>query len=237
VISELPRADDLTRVLIAPTNLIRSDGSFLKRKTISVHMVNDNAQALLAAERWLPHLIVFRADATGEEAWQFCRVLKLEARDPAPKLLMVTDQVLLDRQQAFEAAYDAHLISPISEGQLLSTMAELLDIKERRMPRVPLDVLVHTEGFESGGAVDVSLCNALAVSEESMMLEASRQLGVGTRGRLLFFLPGSEERLSLDSLVRVAVDEVRLIYVIEFVDLPPQHRTQIRRYVAAKKAA
>lgn len=236
--SELPSADDLTRILIVPANLIRPDGSFLKRKTISVHMVHDNAQALLAAERWLPHLIVFRADATGEEAWHFCRVLKKTLRDPMPKLLMVTDQVLLDRQQAFEAAYDAHLISPISEGQLLSTMAELLDIKERRMPRVPLDVLVHTEGFDAGGsAIDSSLCNALAVSEEGMMVEASRQLGVGTRGRLLFFLPGTEERLNLDSKVRVAVDEVRLIYVIEFVDLPPQHRTLIRRYVAAKKAA
>jgi len=192
VADELPRADDLTRILIVPAGLIRPDGSFLKRRTIGVHMVQDNAEALSVAARWLPHLIVFQADPTGEEAWRFCRELKLTPREPAPKLLMVTDQVLLDQQQAFEAAYDAHLISPISEEQLLSTMAEILDIKQRRNPRVPLDVLVHTEGFDAhAGVIDASLCNSVAVSEEGMMLEASRQLAVGTRGRVLFFLPGT----------------------------------------------
>ena len=212
--------------------------SFLDRSSLEVRKVTDNAVALATVALWQPHLIVFRADPSGEEAWRFCHTLKTEPRGTLmPKLLMVTDQVLLAQQQAFETAYDAHLISPVDVEQLLYTMAEILNIPRRVRPRVPLDVLVHTEGFaEPGLTVDAMLANSLTVSEDGMLLEAGRQLSRGTRGRVQFFLPGSEERITLQATVHAAVDEVRLIYVMEFVDLQPQHRALIRRHVAGQVA-
>jgi hypothetical protein len=75
------------------------------------------------------------------------------------------------------------------------------------------------------------------LSEDGMLLEANRQLGIGARGRLLFFLPGQAERLAIEARVRAAVDELRLLYVVEFIDLAPQHRTLIRRYVESQQEA
>ena len=75
------------------------------------------------------------------------------------------------------------------------------------------------------------------LSEESVQIEASRMLALGATGRLQFFLPGGDERLLLEARVRVAVDEVLLLYVLEFVDLAPQHRALIRRYVESHEEA
>jgi len=41
----------------------------------------------------------------------------------------------------------------------------------------------------------------------------------------------------VDACVRAAVNEVRLLYVVEFVDLAPQHRARIRRYVESQREA
>jgi hypothetical protein len=135
--------------------------------------------------------------------------------------------------EAADVLCDAHLVSPIELPQLLSTIAELLQLKARRSIRAPIDALVHTEGFagEKDAPVDVGPGTALNVSEDGMLLESARPLAVGARGRLLFFLPVSNERLVLQGIVRSAVDEVRLWFAIELIDLAPQHRALIRRYV------
>jgi DNA-binding response OmpR family regulator len=238
VASESPASGERIRIriLIVPDGLLGAElgESFLDRQSLSVRTAKDTTQGLSMAELWRPHLIVFRSNPR-EDAERF-GVLKSIAGEPAPKLIMVTDR-LQGTEAPADAACDAHLVSPLDVDQLLSTIAELIDLPRRRCERVPIDVLVHTEGFASGTEPDATLSSALAVSEEGMLLEASRQLSLGERGQVQFFLPGSAERLTLEGCVRVAVDEIRLIYVLEFVDLAPQHRAQIRRYVDSQREA
>lgn len=232
-----PAIGERTRILVVPDGLLGPElgETFLDRHSLVARTAKDATQGLTVAELWRPHLIVFRS-APIEDVKRFC-ALRAAPGTPVPKLIMITDH-LQEADAPADAACDAHLVSPLAVEQLLSTIAELIDIPRRRCERVPIDVLVHTEGFDDGSAeLDSTLSSALGLSEEGMLIEASRQLCLGKHGQLQFFLPDCAERLTLEGAVRVAVDEIRSIYVIEFVDLAPQHRALIRRYVESQKEA
>ena len=106
----------------------------------------------------------------------------MRALRPTPRLLVVTDHLPGTLHDPTDLACDAHLVSPVPAEQLLSTIAELIDVPRRRRERVPLDVLVHTEGFAFDQAVDATLSTGVNLSEDGMLLEANRQLGIGARG-------------------------------------------------------
>ncbi len=222
------------RVLIVPDDLLSHElgGSLLDRQSLRIRAAQTAAEALAINAAWLPSLIVMRSRVNGEPAAKLCDALRRDRRDGAPHVVLVTDSVG-DMGEAADVLCDAHLVSPIELPQLLSTIAELLQLKERRSIRAPIDALVHTEGFagDKDAPVDVGPGTALNVSEDGMLLESARPLAVGATGRLLFFLPGIHERLVLQGVVRTAVDEVRLWFAIELIDLAPQHRALIRRYV------
>jgi hypothetical protein len=181
--------------------------------------------------------VVLRSRLGTTPVSMFCRSLKRDGQQQGPKIIMLTDHIGHSMDDATEAAADAHLVSPVEQEQLLSTIAILLGVKQRRAQRVPLEVLVHTEGFVKDGAVDSTLANAVSLSEDGMVIESNCHLGLGSQGQLQFFLPGFGERLALSGVIRLAVDEVRLLYAVEFVDLAPQHRTEIRRYLQSRAEA
>ena len=64
-----------------------------------------------------------------------------------------------------------------------------------------------------------------------MLLEAKVILAIGSRGQLYFYLPGSSERVVVNAVVRTVMDEVRLHYAVEFLDLADHHREMVRQYV------
>jgi hypothetical protein len=225
--------------LVVPDDLLGPElgESFLDRASLAVRTAKTPKEAMAIAQIWHPHLIVFRSQPSATASSELAQALRATGT-PAPRLLMLTDRVTESLSGTEDVACDAHLISPVDLDQLLATVAELVDIPRRRSGRVPIDVLVHTEGFaDDGAAVDGTLSTALSLSEDGMLLEASRQLRQGVPGRLQFFLPDGAERLTVESVVRAAIDEVRLVYMVEFVNLPPQHRTMIRRYVESRGEA
>ncbi len=235
-----PTRSEGVRILFVPSDLLVPDlsATFLKRESIGLRSANGWDEAFASIATFRPDLVVLRSDLEGEGAVPFCRRVRRELRQRAPKLLLVTERLRDDLGDMADAASDAHLVGPLSADQLLSTMAELLGLHRRRAQRVPIDVLVHTEGFsDEGSAVDATLSTAIMLSEDSMVIEASRMLALGATGRLQFFLPDGDERLLLEAKVRVAVDEVLLLYVLEFVDLAPQHRATIRRSVDSREEA
>ena len=235
-----PTRSDGVRILFVPSDLLGPElcDTFLKRDSVALRSADRWDEAFASIGTFRPDLVVLRSELEGEGAVPFCRRVRREMRHRAPKLLMVTERLRDDLGDMVDAASDAHLVGPLATDQLLSTMAELLGLHRRRSPRVPIDVLVHTEGFsDEGSPVDSTLSTATMLSEESVQIEASRMLALGATGRLQFFLPGGDERLLLEARVRVAVDEVLLLYVLEFVDLAPQHRALIRRYVESHEEA
>jgi DNA-binding response OmpR family regulator len=221
-------------LLLVPDDVLTGEmrESFLDRGSFTVRMASTAREALDMAGLWRPSLVLFKSDLGDISMPEFCRELRARCENTETKLLMLTDQIGADLQHTDRADYDAHLISPVEPRQLLHTIATLLDVRQRRAPRASLEVLVRTEGFlESVSAEDDSLATSVNVSENGMLLEAKLLLKVGSRGRLYFYLPGSTERVSVSGVVRTVMDEVRLHYAVEFLDLAEHQREMVRQYV------
>jgi CheY-like chemotaxis protein len=222
--------------LIVPSDLLTYElgETLLDRDSLAVRAARGAQEALTINTTWRPHLVVLRSRIDGRTVAALCRSLKQARPECPPRLLLLTDSIIPQgMNEAADTPCDAHLVSPVDTTQLLKTIAELLEVRQRRSSRAPIDSLVHTEGFagERDAPVDAGLGTAINVSEDGMLLESSRPLAVGASGTLLFFLPGVSERIALRGIVRAAVDEVRLLFAIELIDLAPHHRKLIRRYV------
>lgn len=220
-----------TRILIVPDDLLTWEvrESYLDRNTFVVRTAHHADEALAISKVWNPALVFFRSELEGMPVTRFCAELRAAAGDNPIKLLMFTDQVGAPLDDAVEAAPDAHLISPIEPDQLLDTIASLMTVPRRRSPRASIDVLVETDAFPGA---DSGLANSINVSEDGMLIEANGHLPINEPGVLRFFLPGSPKRMTIKAVVRVSVDEIRLHYALEFIDLAPGHRALIRQYIS-----
>ncbi|MGD8863093.1 MAG: hypothetical protein PVI30_23970, partial [Myxococcales bacterium] len=166
-----------TRVLFVPGDLLDGElgPSFLDRDNVEIDTADDAEAALQHVQQSPPQLVVFRSRQGEHSVARFCQQLRAAA--PDVRLLMVTDRLDQRPGDADDAACDAHLVSPVDSVQLISLMAELAEVKQRSHPRVPVDVLVHMEGFASEpDGVDSALGNGLTISEDRMVLESNRQL-------------------------------------------------------------
>jgi DNA-binding response OmpR family regulator len=241
VVSIPPGHGERTRILFVPDQVLVSalDPSFLQGRSIAIRGVETVADALGIVSSWRPHLVVFRNQLEADAAAHFCRALAADANAQGTKLLMVTEALQdVDFAELADAGADAHLISPVEPPQLLATISELLLLEQRRANRAPVHTRVHTEGFEhDADTLETSTSIAFDLGEDGMVVEATRHLGLGAPGRVSFSVPGSAERLILHARVRAAIDEVRLRYAIEFLELGTAQRALIRRYVESRRKA
>jgi hypothetical protein len=222
----------LKRVLVVPDQIISGEigATFFDRRSFGVRSAHDASEALGIASAWRPDLIVLRSDLMGASARDFC--LLVRAKLPRVKLLIV-DEVLGDStSDALDGICNARLLPPVSPDQLLDTAAELLAVRTRRAPRVPVDTLVHLTGFGLTTSEEGALANAVDLSELGMLLEAGAHLDLGAAGTLAFFLPEINERVVMPGVVRVGIDEILLHYAIEFIGGDAACISAIQRYVS-----
>jgi DNA-binding response OmpR family regulator len=224
----------LKRVLVVPDQVVPGEigSTFFDRRSFSVRAAHHADEALAIATAWRPDLVVFRSDLEGASARAFCTTTR--AAVPHVKLLMVSETLGGDDPN-IEGLCDGRLVHPISAEQLLTTSAELLQIRTRRAPRAHIETLVHLTGFGLPGHGPGTLANAIDVSELGILLEASVHLEIGSAGTLSFFIPGHNERLVTRAEVRVALDEVLLHYAMEFIDADEQATASLRHYVAEQR--
>lgn len=212
-----------------PGDLVSGElrSSFLDRVSCSVRTATSAREAIAIASVWQPTLVAFRSSLRGISAAHFCAEIRASASPSPPRLLMLTDKIGDPLDEASDVDCDAHLVSPMDMRELVDTMAHLIDVNPRRSRRVPVEVLVQLDGFGLPPSNADKLATSLNVNEHGMLIEAGCQLQVGQRGELLFFLPGSSDRLQVQAEVRMAVDELRLHYALEFLAPPDSARAAI----------
>jgi DNA-binding response OmpR family regulator len=219
--------------LIVPGDLVTGElrSSFLDRVSCSVRTATNAREAIAIATVWQPTLVAFRSSLRGISAAHFCAEIRASGAVTPPRLLMLTDTIGDPLDEASDVDCDAHLISPMDMRELVDTMATLVNVHRRRSPRVPVEVLVQLDGFGLPASSDDALATSLDINEHGILIEASNHLEVGSRGEVLFFLPGSSERLQTQAEVRMTVDELRLHYALEFLRPPELLRESIASFV------
>jgi CheY-like chemotaxis protein len=221
------------RVLIVPDQLISDEmgATFFDRQSFAVRSARHASEAVGVARAFRPDLVILRSDLPGVSAFELCRAL----RTIYPKLrLLLIHELVGEIDADYGGLVDARLVQPLRPVQLLETIAALLEIRTRRGPRVHLETLVQLTGFGVPLDGELSLANAVDVSEYGMLLETGTQLELERSGELSFFLPGDKHRLTVPGVARVALDEVLLHYAIEFDGISDEARRSLRDYVYAQ---
>ena len=222
-------------ILVLPGELLRLEvgQSFLDRQSFKIRAARSAEHAFEVAAAWKPSLILFSSRLEGTTPRDFCQKLRTRKDLAGMKLVMLTDQVPAAQDDQVPPEVDLHLVSPIDARQLLRTLAALLEVRERRAPRVATSFLSSISGFlhESDEPPTWSWANILNLSEVGIVLEANVVLDVGARGTVVFVLPGTAERLTGEGVICYVRDEVQLHYAVDFSLPAPETRKAIRDFV------
>lgn len=226
------KSADIQRVLVVPDDLLRLElgNSFLDRRSFRVRTAAGATEAVAIAAVWRPSLIVVSSELPDMPIPKFCNTLRTNPTQQLLKLLMITETLGELHEGIIPPDVDGHLVSPVLSGQLLQTISELLQVPQRIARRVPVNALGKTTGL-SHEQHPPDLGNVLWISGTGLILESSRILDEGCSGQISFSLPHGAQQLHLTCVVRALLDEVRLIYALDFVETSQQDIASITAYV------
>ncbi len=218
------------KILIVPHYLLEVElgSSFLDRRSFKIRTATTADQALSTAEIWQPTMVVFSNNFDGMKIYKFCQ--RLRKCQKKIKLLMLSDKIAESMSEVVKANTDAHLVSPVNKKQLLETIASLLDVQQRSTAAYRLQILVQLEGVDQKKP-SKELANITVLNGMGLTLVSENTISVGSKGKALFVLPGTKTRLALQYTVKAVIDEVRLHYALEFVNLAASDATAIHEFI------
>ena len=221
------------QLLIVPDDLLHLElhASFLDRRGVRTRAALGGEEALAICLVWRPALVVFASALPDMTARTFVRRLR-QTVEPPPLLLMITSSVGELTPEPTDDSCDAHLVSPVDVHQLLRAAAALLDLRQRRWPRVRVSFALSLAGLGNDPAGDYAIpATAVDLSEGGVRVAPRDSLLVGATGSVTAVLPGSQTKLVLAATVRALLDEMQFHYGLEFVNLTDEQRSVLREFV------
>lgn len=225
------------QLLIVPDDLLKLElhASFLDRRGIRIRAALNGEEALAICLVWRPALVVFAATLSDMTGTTFVGRLR-QTVQPAPLLLMITSSVGEMAPEQSEGLHDAHLVAPVDVHQLLRASAALLDLRQRRWPRVRVSLAVSLGGLGDDPTGDYAIpATVVDLSEGGARVAPRDPLLVGATGTVTGVLPGSQVKLVLAATVRALLDEMEFHYGLEFVNLTDEQRSLLRAFVQSRQ--
>lgn len=149
--------------------------------------------ALETVESEKPDLLVVSSrlpDGSGADLCQ--RIRRQHPRRP-PRIILISEP---GDAHGGTAAWDDHLVRPVDPEDLMARIAVILNVQQRRFPRMPVQVQVVY-----GSRRDRLAGTTRDLSPEGMLIESATELDRGTRLQLEFTLPGQAQVLRTDAEV------------------------------------
>ena len=221
-------------LLIVPDDLLglELEPSFLDRRAVRTRTALSGAEALSISAVWSPDVVIFGSMLNDMPAAVFIERLRATVPAPGPQLIRITSSVDETAVDLDQSLYDAHLVAPLEARQLLDTAAALLDLEQRRWPRVRATINVRLAGMlEDACHGGETPAVTVDVGEGGMRVEPRDALSVGRSGTVTLVLPGSQTQLVLGCTVRALVDEMDFHYGLEFTSLTQDQLDLLRAFV------
>jgi CheY-like chemotaxis protein len=114
------------RVLIVEDNqgISMMMSALLRKLGHEVHAVHDGESALVAAEEFLPHVVLLDIGLPKLSGYEVARRLRTQPAGAQALLVALTGYGQdSDRQEAFEAGFDEHLVKPVGLDKLQEVLA------------------------------------------------------------------------------------------------------------------
>jgi CheY-like chemotaxis protein len=202
-----------------------------------VAMAADGGEAIEKVHSLRPELVVLDLVLPGLDGWAVLRsIQKLPA--PPPVVMVSVHRHSEMYTRAAEAGVAAYIEKPFSVVDLLATCERILRddglrprapsdrrVTQRRILRVPVQVLHHEQGWWTHGEL-VELGSGGARLAMPVPLLGDRLV------RVAFDVPGGERRLSVDGRLQWRAPKARgIAYGMSFVDVRPEAQLQIDAFV------
>lgn len=224
----------MRRILVLPSALLSDVAPVLvQRAAFEVRAADSIAQVFDLAASWMPEVLIFGDELPDGSPAELCAAVRGDRRLEGMRLCLLSSFLPGDDMAAdvLLARVDAHLVLPVAEEPLLRTVGVLLDIKLRRPPTLPLELLARVDLEARIDTADRDmLANVLGLCETGLTLECQDRLKPGEVIRVTFTLPDTGSRIDARCMVLNA-DAVRLHYGCEFLDCGAEAKIAIRQYV------
>ncbi len=109
-------------------NILMSIEFILDMEGYEVHTARDGDDALDAAERVRPDLILLDINMPRKDGYEVCRILRKREHMAGTKVIMLTAKgQALERKKGLEVGADEYVTKPFSADELLSAIRTCLD--------------------------------------------------------------------------------------------------------------
>ena len=109
-------------------NILMSIEFILDMEGYEVHTARDGDDALDAAERVRPDLILLDINMPRKDGYEVCRILRKREHMAGTKVIMLTAKgQSLERKKGLEVGADEYVTKPFSADELLSAIRTCLD--------------------------------------------------------------------------------------------------------------
>lgn len=109
-------------------NILMSIEFILDMEGYEVHTARDGDDALEAAERVRPDLILLDINMPRKDGYEVCRILRKREHMAGTKVIMLTAKgQTLEKKKGLEVGADEYVTKPFSADELLSAIRTCLD--------------------------------------------------------------------------------------------------------------
>jgi len=213
--------------------------SCLARDGVAIHVAASEQDALGMAATERADLILLDRESSAISAAEFCRAVRALPPSAGCKLILLHDEPDCPAALEFKLSGGECVLARSTEPAALAALvAQLLGLPLRKTQRVNVQVLVKLELPSLGETPFKSMfANTVDVSTAGVRLEAQHPLDGDSKVRLHLVLPGTQQRLSVDAVVRHVVDEELMQYGLEFLDMTEEARGLVAAFLLARGAA
>ena len=163
---------------------------------------------------------------------RLCSIIRTEKEFRRVSILLVCRNSPEEIEQVAQSGANSWITKPIDAGQLLEKLGQLLSISIRKDYRVLLKAAVKGEM----GNIPF-FCTSYNISASGMLIETGKVLDKGDRITCTFFLPGSRQIVADGEAIRaLTLGDDCFHYGIRFLDLAPETRMEIEKFISSLNA-
>lgn len=212
--------------------------TFLQREDVELLVARNGVEALAAARRERPDLMLLDLHMPDMDGSEVCREVKADPALRSTPVLMVTSAGREDERERCEAAgCDGILTKPINRHIFLAAVRGRLSIVEREAHRIPARLQIRFG--QNGGEVLTDF--TVNVSTGGVYIETALPFAAGDPLRTSFLLPERGSPITCSSRVawvntaeRPTIPSLPPGIGVQFLDLDDEDRAAILAFVKAR---
>jgi CheY-like chemotaxis protein len=206
--------------------------NILNRADLKIFTATSGEEALDIHKTEKADLIITELDTPGMSGDKLCSIIRKDEGLKRVSIIIVCTSAASDILRVSRCKANSYITKPIQPEQLIASVAQLVNIPERKSYRVLLKVSV--KGTSANGS---SFCSSRDISATGILLQTDRTFAIGDVISCDFFLPDSSRIVTDVEIMRVTRNHDKTFhYGAKYVDISPKHKSAIMAFINKRSA-